>query len=157
MVNLSVVMFRRNDALRKIIDLLKIDAGGSRLPASITTVSQGGHYLKMSGSEVFKLAVRGMTEAIDRALKLAGVKASEIACLVPHQANLRIIDAIAERLELPKEKIFINLQKYGNTSAASCAIALCEAVEAGKIKKKDKVLFATFGAGLVWGAMVMEW
>lgn len=138
-------------------ELLKIGAGGSKTPATNATVGAGEHYLKMSGSEVFKLAVRGMTESVEQAMALAGVTANEIACLIPHQANLRIIDAISERLEFPKEKVFINLQRYGNTSAASCAIALCEALEAGKIKKKDKVLFATFGAGLVWGAMVLEW
>ncbi|MBI3252643.1 MAG: ketoacyl-ACP synthase III [Candidatus Omnitrophica bacterium] len=138
-------------------DLLKICAGGSKRPASAETVREKGHYLQMSGSEVFKLAVRGMVDAVLRALAKAGVKKEEVACLIPHQANQRIIDAVAERLEFPKEKIFVNLQKYGNTSSASCAIALCEALEAGKIRKKDKVVLTTFGSGLVWGAMVMEW
>jgi 3-oxoacyl-[acyl-carrier-protein] synthase-3 len=115
------------------------------------------HCLKMSGSEVFKLAVRGMSDAVTKACEMAGVKIGDIKCFIPHQANQRIIDAVGERLQLPKEKVFVNLQKYGNTSAASCAIALCEAVEQGKIKKGDKVCFATFGSGLVWGAMVMEW
>ena len=138
-------------------DLLKIDCGGSRNPASHESVERKGHYLQMSGGEVFKLAVRGMSDAVIESLKKAGIRSDEIACFVPHQANLRIIDAVAERLKLPKEKIFINLQKYGNTSAASCAIALCEAVEQGRIKKHDKIVIATFGSGLVWGAMVMEW
>ena len=111
----------------------------------------------MSGSEVFKLAVRGMADAVTQALSCAGVKQEEVACFIPHQANQRIIDAVAERLQLPKEKVFVNLQKYGNTSAASCAIALCEALEEGRIQKKDKVVLATFGSGLVWGALVMEW
>ncbi len=138
-------------------ELLKICAGGSKFPASSQTLSEKGHYLQMSGSEVFKLAVRGMSDAIEKALLQAKVSKEEVACLIPHQANQRIIDAIAERLDFPKEKVFVNLQKYGNTSAASCPIALCEAVETQKIKKGDKVLMATFGSGLVWGAVVMEW
>ncbi|MBI4432368.1 MAG: ketoacyl-ACP synthase III [Candidatus Omnitrophica bacterium] len=138
-------------------DLLKISAGGSKMPASPETVTHKDHYLKMSGSEVFKLAVRGMAEAVNEALEKAGVKKEEVKCLIPHQANQRIIDAVVERMGFPKEKVFVNLQKYGNTSSASCAIALCEAVQEGKIKKKDKIVLATFGSGLVWGAMVMEW
>ena len=138
-------------------ELLKIGSGGSKEPASRETVEKKGHYLQMNGTEVFKLAVRGMTEAVDEALKRAGVKKEEVSCIIPHQANLRIIDAVAERLKFPKEKIFVNLQKYGNTSAASCPIALCEAEASGRIKKKDKVVLATFGSGLVWGAMVIEW
>ena len=141
----------------KYADLLKISSGGSKNPASHESVDSKGHYLQMNGSEVFKLAVRGMADAVTEALSKAGVKLEEVACFIPHQANQRIIDAVAERLALPKEKIFVNLQKYGNTSAASCAIALYEAVEAGKIKKHDKVVLATFGSGLVWGALVMEW
>ena len=141
----------------KYADLLKIACGGSKTPATHQSVDAKGHYLQMSGSEVFKLAVRGMADAVVESLSKAGVKLSEVACFIPHQANQRIIDAVADRLELPKEKIFVNLQKYGNTSAASCAIALYEAVQQGRIKKKDKVVLATFGSGLVWGAMVMEW
>ena len=138
-------------------DLLKIACGGSRNPATADTVKSKGHYLQMEGGDVFKLAVRGMVDSIEKALAKAKVSPKDVACFVPHQANLRIIDAVADRLALPKEKIFINLQKYGNTSAASCAIALCEALEQGKIKKGDKVVLATFGSGLVWGAMVVEW
>lgn len=138
-------------------ELLKICAGGSRRPASETTLTSKEHYLQMNGAEVFKLAVRGMADAVTQALSKAGVQKEEIVCFIPHQANLRIIDAVADRLDFPKEKVFLNLQKYGNTSAASCIIALCEAVEQGKIKKGDKVVITTFGAGLVWGAMVLEW
>ena len=138
-------------------ELLTIECGGSRHPASKQSVENKGHYLKMTGSEVFKLAVRGMTDAVNEALEKARVKKEDVACVIPHQANQRIIDAVTERLELPKEKVFINLDRYGNTSAASCAIALCEAVEQGRIKKKDKIVLATFGSGLVWGAMVIEW
>ncbi len=138
-------------------DLLKIDAGGSKNPASSQTVQSKGHYLQMNGAEVFKLAVRGMADAVTQALEKAGVKATDVACFIPHQANQRIIDAVSERLKYPKEKIFVNLDKYGNTSAASCAIALYEAVKQGRIKKEDKIVLATFGSGLVWGALVMEW
>jgi 3-oxoacyl-[acyl-carrier-protein] synthase III len=138
-------------------ELLTIDCGGSRKPASKDSVESKGHYLKMTGSEVFKLAVRGMSDAVIEALEKAKVKKSDVACVIPHQANQRIIDAVADRLELPKEKVFVNLDRYGNTSAASCPIALAEAVQQGRIKKKDKVVLATFGSGLVWGAMVVEW
>ena len=127
------------------------------MPATAETVKNKSHYLQMTGSEVFKLAVRGMSESVNLALKKAGVKKEEVTCFIPHQANQRIIDAVGERLGVPKEKIFINLQKYGNTSAASCVIAFCEALQESKIRKKDKVVFATFGSGLVWGALVMEW
>jgi 3-oxoacyl-[acyl-carrier-protein] synthase-3 len=138
-------------------ELLTICGGGSKTPATSETVAHKQHYLRMSGSEVFKLAVRGMSDAVVQALEKAHVKKEDVVCFIPHQANLRIIDAVTERLEVPKEKVFVNLQKYGNTSAASCAIALCEAVEQKIIKKKDKVVLATFGAGLVWGAVVIEW
>ena len=138
-------------------ELLKICAGGSRLPASDETLKSKGHFLKMNGSEVFKLAVRGMADSVIKALSKAGVRKEDVACFIPHQANQRIIDAVSDRLDFPKEKIFINLQKYGNTSSASCAIALYEALKEGKIKKKDKVVLTTFGSGLVWGAMVLEW
>ena len=138
-------------------ELLKICAGGSKFPATEATVQAKNHYLQMTGSEVFKLAVRGMSDAVMKALAKAGVDKKDVACFLPHQANQRIIDAVIERLDVPKEKVFVNLDKYGNTSAASCVIALCEALEEGRIKKKDKVVLATFGSGLVWGAVVMEW
>ncbi len=138
-------------------ELLKIDSGGSKRPASADTVKAREHYLKMNGSDVFKLAVRGMSDAMLEVLKISGIKLDEIACLIPHQANQRIIDAVAHRLEFPKEKIYINLQKYGNTSSASCPIALYEAVQEGKVKRGDKIMLATFGSGLVWGASIIEW
>lgn len=141
----------------KYAELLKICGGGSKFPASPDSIANKRHYLQMSGSEVFKLAVRGMSDAIVESLARAGVKKEELVCIIPHQANQRIIDAVAERLDFPKEKVFVNLERYGNTSAASCGIALAEAVAQGKIKKKDKFVMATFGAGLVWAAMVIEW
>ncbi len=138
-------------------DLLKICGGGSKFPATAETVKNKDHYLRMTGSEVFKLAVRGMTDAVTESLQKANVSLDQVACFIPHQANQRIIDAVGERLGLAPEKVFVNLAKYGNTSAASCVIALCEALSMGKIKKKDKIVLATFGSGLVWGAMVIEW
>ncbi len=138
-------------------ELLKICAGGSKFPANLESVKNKAHYLQMSGAEVFKLAVRGMSDAVITALSKAGVKKEEVACFIPHQANQRIIDAVAERLDFPKEKVFVNVQKYGNTSSASCVIALCEALKEGRIKRKDNVVLATFGSGLVWGAVVLEW
>lgn len=138
-------------------ELIKIAGGGSKLPASLDTVKQGNHYLTMNGTEVFKLAVRGMVDAITLAMDKAGVTSQDVACFIPHQANQRIVDAVVDRLGVSKDKVYVNLQKYGNTSAASCIIAFCEALEEGRIKKKDKVVFATFGSGLVWGALVMEW
>ncbi len=141
----------------KYAELLKIGAGGSKSPATNETVNAKDHCLKMSGGEVFKLAVRGMSDAVKKCCEMAGVRLEDIKCFIPHQANQRIIDAVGERLGLPAEKVFVNLQKYGNTSAASCAIGLYEAVEQGRIKRGDKICLATFGSGLVWGAMVIEW
>ena len=113
--------------------------------------------VRMDGQGVFRHAVAKLAATVDEALAQNGLTPADVDWLVPHQANQRIIDAVAERLALPKEKIFVNLQKYGNTSAASCAIALTEAVRQGRIRKGDKVMLATFGSGLVWGAMVIEW
>lgn len=138
-------------------DLLKIPGGGSKLRPTPETIAAGEHFLKMSGSEVFKLAVRGMSQSIASVLEKANVKIEQVACIVPHQANLRIIDAVAERLGVEKSKIFMNLDRYGNTSAASVAMGLSEAAEQKVIKKGDLVLLTTFGAGLVWGSALIEW
>ena len=138
-------------------DLLQIPAGGSRLPATQATIENKMHTLKMSGAEVFKLAIRYMGEAATKALELANLTIDDISLFIPHQANLRIIDALAKRLNIPMEKIFLNLQKYGNMSAASTAVALVEAVQEGRIKKGDKILVVAFGAGLTWGSCVIQW
>lgn len=138
-------------------DLLMIPAGGSRLPASFTTVSKRLHYVKMQGNELFKLAVKIMTEAAHIALKKAGLKCSDVDLVIPHQANMRIIMAMTKRLGLHREKLYLNIEKYGNISSASTATALCEAVKEGKLKKGDIVLLDAFGAGLVWGACVIKW
>jgi 3-oxoacyl-[acyl-carrier-protein] synthase III len=139
------------------VDLLLQPAGGSRRPASFKTVEENLHTLTMNGKEVFKFAVRIMGEAAEKALQKAGLNHSDIALFIPHQANIRIIEAAAKRLELPMEKVFINVDKYGNTSAASVGIALVEAVQQGRLKPGDKTVLVAFGAGLTWGALVLEW
>jgi 3-oxoacyl-[acyl-carrier-protein] synthase-3 len=143
------------DGSRK--DLLFIPAGGSRLPASPQSLQARQHYIKMQGNELFKLAVRAMTEAAQKVLRQARLKFSDVDLVIPHQANARIIMAVAKKLGLAEEKIYLNIERYGNMSSASTAIALCEALEQGRIKKGDLVLLDTFGAGLVWGACLIEW
>lgn len=138
-------------------NLLELPAGGSRLPASYETVSQRLHYIKMNGREVFKFAVRIMGEAALEAIEKAGLNPSDIDLFIPHQANIRIIESAAERLNLSMDKVFINLDKYGNTSSASVGIALYEALLSGKIQEGSKIVMVGFGAGLTWGACVLEW
>ena len=138
-------------------DLLMIPGGGSRNPATHQTIDKRMHYIKMKGNELFKIAVTIMAEAAQVALKQAGLQCKDIDLVIPHQANKRIIMAMAKKLGLPKEKIYLNIEKYGNMSSASTATALCEAVEEGRIKKGDIVLLDAFGAGLVWGACVLKW
>jgi 3-oxoacyl-[acyl-carrier-protein] synthase-3 len=138
-------------------DLIKIPAGGSRRPPTAETVSGGEHYLRMNGAEVFKLAVRGMAGSIETVLAKAGVGIGEVALIIPHQANMRIIEAVAERLGVDRAKIFVNLDRYGNTSSASIVLALSEAVAQKRVKRGDLVMLATFGAGLVWGSAILEW
>ncbi len=138
-------------------DLLMLPGGGSRNPASHKTVDNKMHYLKMRGNELFKVAVNTMSEAAEAVLNQAGLKASEIDLVIPHQANTRIIMAVAKKLGLVADKFYLNIEKYGNMSSASLAVALCEAVQEGKIKKGDTILLDAFGAGLVWGACIIEW
>ena len=137
--------------------LLMLPGGGSRNPATHQTINNGLHYVKMQGNELFKLAVKIMVEAANKALKQAGLSCKDVDCFIPHQANLRIILAAAKRLGLDRDKIYMNISKYGNMSSASTAIALCEAVKSGRIKKGDIVVLDVFGAGLVWGACVIKW
>ncbi|OGX19438.1 MAG: 3-oxoacyl-ACP synthase [Omnitrophica WOR_2 bacterium RBG_13_44_8b] len=138
-------------------DLLMQPGGGSRNPATHATVDNGLHYIKMQGNELFKMAVMIMTEAARNAVKKAGLECKDIDIVIPHQANMRIIMAMARKLGLPPEKIYLNIEKYGNMSSASTATALCEAVKEGRIKKGDIVLVVAFGAGLVWGSCVIKW
>lgn len=140
-----------------LVHLLEMPAGGSLLPPSHQTVEARLHTIHMSGNDVFKHAVRAMQSVATEALEAAGRKADELALLVPHQANLRIIEATAQRLGVPMEKVFVNLDKYGNTSAASIPLALDEARKAGRIRKGDLVAMVTFGGGFTWAAAVVEW
>ncbi len=138
-------------------ELLYVQAGATKMPATKETVEQGLHFIRMQGGEVFKLAVKAMCDAAEEALAEAGVTVEDIDLLIPHQANVRIIDAVARRLHFPPEKVFVNIQRYGNTSAASIPIAIAEAADQGRLKKGDRVLLAAFGGGFTWGAAVMEW
>src|SRR5712671_4609177 len=138
-------------------DLLFMPGGGSRCPATAQSVSSRMHYLRMEGKETFKNAVQAMQTAAEEALRRCEIDISRIKCVIPHQANRRIIDAVAERLGATPEQMFVNLHKYGNTSAASVAIALDEAVTSGRVHRGDLILLIVFGAGLTWGAAVIEW
>jgi 3-oxoacyl-[acyl-carrier-protein] synthase III len=136
---------------------IKIPAGGSAIPASIESVENRDHYLKMNGKEVFKVAVRAMGQAGTAILKQHGIDSSQLKCVIPHQANIRIIDALARHLEIPMDRIFVNIQKYGNTSAASIPIALDEAKIERNFQKGDHILLVAFGAGLTWAASIIRW
>lgn len=138
-------------------DLLKIPGGGSRIPPSEQSVKEGQHYLKMQGSEIFKLAVRRMEEAVEEVLKRGGLSAKDVDCLIPHQANLRILQAVADRVGIPIEKVFVNVEKYGNMSSASTIVALYEAVKEGKIKKGSNVVLVAFGGGITWASCLIKW
>jgi 3-oxoacyl-[acyl-carrier-protein] synthase-3 len=138
-------------------DLLFMAGGGSRCPATAESVAAGMHYLRMEGKETFKNAVQAMQTAAEEALRRCEIDITRIKCIIPHQANRRIIDAVGDRLGAKPEQMFVNLHKYGNTSAASVAIALDEAVSSGRIQRGDLILLVVFGAGLTWGAAVIEW
>jgi len=140
-----------------LVHLLEMPAGGSLMPPSKETVERRLHTIHMSGNDVFKHAVRAMESVALEALEVAGRKPEDLALLVPHQANYRIIDATARRLGLPMEKVFVNLDRYGNTSAASIPLALDEARRSGRIQKGDLVEMVTFGGGFTWAAAVVEW
>jgi len=137
--------------------LLCMPGGGSAFPPTHETVAAGLHYLRMDGKETYKNAVTAMQTAAEEALRRCELDISQIHCIIPHQANRRIIDAVAERLGAKPEQLFVNLEKHGNTSAASVAIALDEAVQTKRIQRGDLVLMIVFGAGLTWGAAVIEW
>lgn len=138
-------------------DLVKVPAGGSRLPASFQTVQNRQHYMKMKGNELFKTAVKAMIHAIYASLEEGNLKSSDVDYFIPHQANMRIIDAVVKKVGLSQEKVHINLEQCGNMSAASVAVGLDEAVRREKIKKGDKVLLTCFGGGVTWASMVIEW
>jgi len=138
-------------------DALVLPAGGSHCPPSIQTVSNGDHFIKMNGREVFRFASTIIPKATEDVVARAGWRASDVALVVPHQANARIIEAAAKRLNLPMEKFLVNIDRYGNTSSASIPIALCEAIDANRIRAGDKLVLVGFGAGLTWAAAAIEW
>ena len=140
-----------------LANLLLEPAGGSRMPASMQTVAGDLHTLQMKGNEVFKHAVKRMGEAAVEALKKAGLSKEDVRWLLPHQANTRIIDATGERLGVPPEKVYVNIERYGNVSVASIPISLHELHEARKLKKGDIILMDAFGAGFTWAAVVYRW
>jgi len=137
--------------------LLELPAGGSACPATPDSVARRLHFLRMDGKETFKNAVNAMVAAGQEALGRCGVSIGDVKCIIPHQANRRILSAVAERLGAREDQVFVNVDRYGNTSAASVAIALDEAVSAGRIGRGDLVLLVVFGAGLTWGAALIEW
>ncbi len=138
-------------------EILCLPASGSKNPATHETVDAHLHFIHMEGRETFKLAVNAMTETTRKVLAKAGVTKEEVKLIIPHQANIRIIQAVAKRLELAEDQVFYNIQRYGNTSAASIPICLDEAAREGRISRGDLVLFATFGSGLTWGAMLCRY
>ena len=138
-------------------DLLRVPGGGSRDPLTAAALDAGRQYMEMQGREVFKFAVTKMIEATDAALEKAHLGKHDLDWLIPHQANKRIIDAAAKYLDMPSEKVIVNIHEYGNTSAASIPIALSETVNAGKIRPGDVICFVGFGGGLSWGAVAWRW
>lgn len=138
-------------------DALTLLGGGARHPATEMTLHEGKHFVQMDGKEVFRFATRVMGRAAIEALDLAGMTIDDVQWIIPHQANFRIIETAAKYLKVPLDKVIINVERYGNTSTASIPIATVEAVETGKLKDGDKVVFVGFGAGLTWGGMVVEW
>ncbi|HET9590878.1 MAG TPA: beta-ketoacyl-ACP synthase III [Anaerolineales bacterium] len=138
-------------------DSLSLPGGGARFPATEQTVHDRKHYIQMDGKEVFRFATRVMASATQEALDAAGLHVDEIRWIIPHQANMRIIEAAARGLKLPMDRFIVNLERYGNTSTASIPIAMVEAIECGKIKPGEKLVMVGFGAGLTWGALAAEW
>ena len=138
-------------------DLLFVPGGGSRLPISEKMIREKKNFIKMKGNETFKIAVRFMVNAAKEAISHNNYTIDDIKLIIPHQANKRIIDAVAKKLSLPEKKMFVNLKKYGNTSAASIPLALNEAVQEKRIKKDDIILLTAFGAGFTWGSALIKW
>ncbi|MDD5561886.1 MAG: ketoacyl-ACP synthase III [Candidatus Omnitrophica bacterium] len=139
------------------VGILNMPAGGSANPATTETVRNRQHFIKMQGNELFKIAVNTMTKAAETVLKQAGMTFADVDLIIPHQANARIIMAVAKKLGIPEDRVYLNIERCGNMSSASTVTALCEAVQEGRVKKGDIILLDAFGAGLVWGACVIEW
>ncbi len=147
--------FIRSDGT--LAELLWRPAGGTRIPMDYSVIDERSHLLKMAGREVFKAAVRSMAEAADQALQRAGLTAEDIDLMIPHQANIRIIESTARYAGIPMEKVFVNIERYGNMSSATLPVALDEAIEQGRLEAGDRVLMVAFGAGLTWGSLVFQW
>ncbi|MFO0964248.1 MAG: beta-ketoacyl-ACP synthase III [Gemmataceae bacterium] len=150
---ISHVLGSRGDLDRS----LAIEAGGCARPASHQTVDEGAHFIRMEGREVFRLAVRAMTHSANDALAKAGLTVADLRCVIPHQANLRIINATQEALGVPREKMYINVDRHGNTGATSCAIALGEMLRDQPANVGDNFLFVAFGGGYTWASLVLRW
>lgn len=140
----------------QLANILNIPAGGTANPTTAATLESGQHFLKMRGSDVFKVAVKGLVSACQAALDAAGMTTADVDWVVPHQANQRILNAVADRLEIPMSRFYINLDRVGNTSSASIPIAFDEAIKAGVIKKGDVVMFCAFGAGVAWASSLVR-
>jgi len=140
-----------------LAELLYRPGGGAMHPPDEQLLKDRSYYIKMAGREVFKAAVLSMADACDQALQRAGLTAADIDLLIPHQANIRIIEATAKHARVPMDKVYVNVDRYGNTSAASVAIALDEAVRTGRLQPGMKVMFVAFGAGFTWASMVVQW
>jgi 3-oxoacyl-[acyl-carrier-protein] synthase-3 len=140
-----------------LADLLHIPVGGAKVPLTKEKFDLKQHYISMRGNEVFKSAVRAMENSAKRIIQEVGLSSEEIDLLIPHQANIRIIEALAKRLKVPMEKVYVNIDRYGNTSAASVPIALDEARKRGRIKEGSKTVLVAFGAGFTWGSAVIKW
>jgi 3-oxoacyl-[acyl-carrier-protein] synthase-3 len=138
-------------------DFINMEGGGSKYPASAETVAKGMHFIRMRGNETFKIAVRSIEEVSREVLQTAGLTPDDVSWFIPHQANQRIIDAVRERLGIPAARCYVDIDRFGNTSAASIPIALDEAVRAGKVRRGDVILMAAFGAGLTWAASAVRW
>ncbi len=138
-------------------DLLEIPSGGGARPASVETVTNREHFIRMRGRELFRVAVRGMEESLREALRIAELTPESLDLVIPHQANLRIIEAVRERLGTPVERVLVNIDRYGNTSSASIPITLDEVVRTGRLEPGDHVGFVAFGGGITWGASVAHW
>jgi 3-oxoacyl-[acyl-carrier-protein] synthase III len=147
--------FIRSDGT--LAELLWRPGGGVMVPFDIAVLDEKSHLVKMAGSEVFKAAVRSMAEASDQALQRAGLTGDDIDLFIPHQANMRIIESTARYAKVPMEKVFVNVDRYGNMSSATIPVALDEAIEAGRLKPGDNVLMAAFGAGFTWASAVLRW
>jgi 3-oxoacyl-[acyl-carrier-protein] synthase III len=147
--------FLRSDGT--LAELLWRPAGGARVPMDVAVLDERSHLVKMAGREVFKAAVRSMAEAADQALLRAGLTGEDIDLMIPHQANMRIIEATAKYANVPMDKVFVNVDRYGNMSSATIPVALDEAVEQGRLRPGDYVLMVAFGAGFTWASSVIQW